>query len=370
MDRREFIGLSIGATAATALGGCIPPQHTGRKKSILVLGGTNFVGPAIVEHAVNRGHDVTLFNRGVTRPYLFPDVEKLRGNREVSGGDLTALAGRRQWDAVIDVWPEESALVSQTVDLLAERTDYYYFCSSISVYTDFSRAGLTEDSPMHEDDPGWYGGEKTAAERLIEARFADRYGVSRCHAILGPRDNGTAFHYWLRRLALQDEVLAPGTGDDPVQYTDVRDVAHWIIDCIESQRTGPYNLCGPSRPLTFREFLEGSRNAISSNARLVWADADFLRKEQRVRSFSDMPLWAPLDEDSGFYQIDGTRAVNNGATFRSLNDTARDSWNWFQSYFFKDATFPINGSGLSRERESEVLAAWHTAMQLQSAVSP
>lgn len=359
MNRRTFVGLSVAASAGTLLSGCLSTPTTASRKKLLILGGTNFVGPALVERAIERGHEVTLFNRGITRPHLFPSVEKLRGNRQLEGGDLTALEGQRRWDAVIDVWPEHSGLVQKTADLLADRTEYYFFCSSIAVYTDFSSPNISETASTHVDAPGWYGGEKAVAEQLIEARFPDRFGISRCHAILGPRDNGVAFHYWLRRLAQHDEVLAPGSGEDPVQYVDVRDVAAWIIDCVEQKRAGVHNICGPPEPLTFRAFLEGSGAAIGSGARLEWVDPDFLRDEQGVRSFTDLPLWAPLDEDAGFYQINGSKATASGATYRPLADTARDAWHWYQSYFFKDTTFPVSGLGLSREREEEVLTAWH-----------
>ncbi len=359
IDRRTFLKLPPAAVATALAYACgVPRSSTGSGKKILVLGGTNFLGPAIVERALVRGHEVTLFNRGITRPWLFPAIEKLRGERLPEGGDLGALEGTRRWDAVIDVWPEHSSLVTQTADLLVERTDFYFFCSSIAVYTDFSRPGIDEAAPTHVDDPGWYGGEKAVAEAHVAARFADRFGVSRCHAILGPRDNGVSFHYWLRRLALQDEVLAPGSGEDPVQYTDVRDVAAWIVDCVERHRVGTYNICGPDDPMTFSEFLEGARTAIGSRARLVWVDADFLRRDQGAHSFSDLPLWAPLDEDEGFYQINGKRAIAAGAAYRPLAETARDAWRWYQSHFFKDTTFPLGGQGLAREREAAIIEAW------------
>lgn len=358
MHRRTFLQISAASTAGTLLTGFESNPPSASPLRILILGGTNFLGPAIVERAIERSHEVTLFNRGITRPHLFPTIEKLRGNRRLDGGDLTALEGGRRWDAVIDVWPEQSGLVQQTVDLLSERTDYYFFCSSIGVYTDFSRPNIAETADTYVDEPGWYGGEKAIAETLVESRFQNRFGSSRCHAILGPRDYGASFHYWLQRLAHHDEILAPGTGDDPVQYVDVRDVATWVIDCVEQKRIGPHNICGPPEPMPFRAFLEGSRAGIESGARLVWVDPDFLRQEQSVQSFSDLPLWAPLDEDAGFYQVNGSKAVNAGAIFRPLTETARDAWHWYQSYFFKDTTFPVGGLGLSREREREVLTAW------------
>ncbi len=357
MDRRRFLALTLAGSAALGAG-CVPappkPSRAAPKK-ILVLGGTNFVGPAVVERAMAQGHEVTLFNRGITRPDLFPQVEKLRGTRAEHGGDLRALEGRRRWDAVIDVWPAQSALTGQTAQLLADRAQYCFFVSSVAVYRDFSRAGLHEESPVHENDPGWYGGEKVLAEKAVARIFPGASGVCRCHAILGPRDSGHSYHYWLRRLSAETRVLAPGSGADPVQYADVRDVARWVIDCVETRRDGTYNLVGPRPAFLFREFLEGTRDAIGSRASLTWIDADLLRDEHGVSSFSDMPLWAPLDEDPGFYQVDGSRALAAGAQYRPLAETARDSARWFESHFFRDITFPVGGLGLSRDRELEIL---------------
>lgn len=359
MNRRSFLGAALSAGAAATLPGC---RSTGarapRPRQILVLGGTNFVGPALVERALERGHEVTLFNRGRTRPELFPGCEKLRGDREPATEDLGALEGTRRWDAVVDVWPQRSALVESTARLLAGRADYAFFVSSIAVYADFSRPGITEDAPVHEDDPGWYGGEKVLAERALEASFPGRCGVARCHAILGPRDDGTAYHYWLRRLAEHGEVLAPGSGLDPVQLVDVRDVARWIVDCVERGRPGVHNLCGPAEGISFRSFLETSGRAIGSRARLVWVDADVLRGEYGIQSFSDMPLWAPLDEDEGFQQISGARALAAGLRLRPLAHTARDAWAWWSSAAFAGTTFPLGGSGIPRGRELEILRAW------------
>lgn len=360
MKRRTFLQLSLATSAATVLPSTLlPPQKTITPKKILILGGTNFLGPALVEQALGHNHEVTLFNRGITRPHLFPTLEKLRGSRHIESSDLASLEGNRRWDAVIDVWPEHSALVQQTTNLLADRADYYFFVSSIAVYRNFSQPNITETAAVHENDLGWYGGEKVRAEQILASTFSGRSGVARCHAILGPRDNGTAYHYWLRRLAHADQVLAPGSGNDPVQYTDVRDVAAWVLDSVEQERPGTYNLCGPSETLTYRAFLEGSRQAIGSTAELVWVDPDFLRQTHGVQSFTNMPLWAPLDEDEGFYQISSAKAIAAGTTFRPLAETARDTWQWYQSYFFKDTTFPLGGMGLSAERERTILEAWH-----------
>jgi 2'-hydroxyisoflavone reductase len=354
LDRRAFLRLAGASALAAPLAGCSLTGEATRPQRLLVLGGTNFVGPAVVERALQRGHEVTLFNRGLTRPDLFPQLEALRGERAVGGGDLSALAGTRRWDAVIDVWPEQSALVDATARMLSDRVDYAFFVSSIAVYTDFSRPGLSEASAVHRDDPGWYGGEKVLAEQALARAFPGRAGVARCHAILGPRDDGTAYPYWLRRLARPQPVIAPGAGDDPVQFVDVRDVARWIVDCVEHRRDGVHNLTGPAEPHSFRTFLEGTRDALARGAELVWMDADWLRG-QGVRSFEDMPLWAPLDEDAGFQQIRSDKALAAGLQLRALSETARDGWRWLESPAFDGLA---TGQGLPREREAELLAAW------------
>lgn len=359
MLRRDFLAL----LGAAPLGVHVPaPVASGRPvraQRILVLGGTNFVGPAVVDAALARGHEVTLFNRGVTRPHLFPALEKLRGLRRAGGSDLSALGGSRRWDAVVDVWPEHRALVRETVDLLRNRTDRYAYVSSIAAFSDFGSPGLDENGPVRSGPAGSYGAEKAAAEQVVRTAFAGRHLVARCHAIVGPYDPGVAYHYWLRKLATREEVLCPGTGDDPVQTIDVRDLAAWIIGSIEAGRSGTYNLTGPWPPRTMRDLLTATARGIGSSARLTWVDADVLRHAHGVASFSDMPLWAPLDEDAGFYQIDGRAALAAGADYRDPAVTAADSWRWFRSHFFKDVTFPLQGAGISDEREDEILRAWH-----------
>lgn len=166
--------------------------------------------------------------------------------------------------------------------------------------------------------------------------------------------------YWLRRMATRDEVLCPGTGLDPVQTLDVRDLAHWALDSVETARSGTFNLTGPWPPRTMREMLAATATGVRSAAQLTWVDVDFLRRDHHVRSFSDVPLWAPLDEDEGFYQINGQAAIRAGASYRDVTESARDAWVWFQSYFFKDRHFPYQGKGMSPQREGEILDAWRS----------
>ncbi len=359
MRRRDFLG-ALGAAALLPHPGDAdsPPRAP---KRLLVLGGTNFVGPAVVSEAMARGHEVTLFNRGITRPHLFPELEKLRGTRSATGGGLGALEGARRWDAVIDVWPEQRGLVEETAALLRDRTDYYAYVSSIAVYSDFSGPGMDETARVRAGPPGEYGVEKAAAEAAVRAAYPGRHAIVRCPAIVGPYDPGSSYHFWLRRLANRDEVLCPGSGLDPVQIVDVRDVARWTLDSVDASRPGTFNLTGPWPPRTMRDFLTETADAVGAAARLTWVDADFLRRDQGVYSFSDMPLWAPLDEDEGFFQISGEAALEAGASYRPVADTARASWAWFRSHFFKDVVFPLHGSGIAAEREDAILAAWREA---------
>lgn len=364
MRRRQlFEAAALAAGALVYPRGTLGQSAAGSRRSattqrILVLGGTNFVGPAIVAEAIERGHEVTLFNRGITRPYLFPELEALRGVRDPGGGDLTALMGRRRWDAIVDVWAQEATLVEQTATLLRDRADHYVYVSSIAAYQDYSRPGLTEDDPVRVPGAGDYGARKVAGERVAALAFPGRTCVARCPAITGPFDPSPTYHFWLRRLAEREQVLAPGNGNDPVQLLDARDLATWVLDSVEDRRDGVFNLTGTWPPPSFRELLTATRTGIGSDAELVWMDADFVRRDLGLRSFVDLPFWAPLDEDEGFYQIDGSRALAAGARYRPLEDTARDTWRWFRSHFFHDMRFPVQGRGISAQREDEAVGAW------------
>jgi NAD dependent epimerase/dehydratase family len=183
-------------------------------QKILILGGTGLLGPPTVQRALERGHIVTLFNRGKTGPDLFPTVENIRGDRQPGDkGDLSGLAGDRKWDAVIDVWPSDPAIVTPVAKLLANRTHYYFFVSTISVYADYSKIGIDETAPTRLERSG-YGGDKARSEKALQDMFSDRVGIVRPSAIMGPRDDSLSYHFWLSRLAKDEEIVAPGTGND------------------------------------------------------------------------------------------------------------------------------------------------------------
>lgn len=328
--------------------------------TLLILGGTGFLGPHVVESARARNIRVTLFNRGKTNPHLFPDLEKLRGDRN---GDLSALQGR-SWDAVLDTSGYVPRTVRASASLLAPAVAHYVFISSISVYPDFPFKGITEDYKLatledeaNEDVGANYGALKALCERSAEDSMPGRVTSIRPGLIVGPGDPTDRFTYWPVRLARGGEVAAPGSGEDPVQHIDVRDLAAWIIHMIAERITGVYNATGPARPMTARSMLERCKTAVGSAAALTWVDAKFL-EQHNVTPWMDMPAWVPADGDSlGFGSIDCSKAISRGLQFRELEDTARDTLAWFD-------TLPTERrakmrAGLTAERETALLAAWH-----------
>ncbi len=237
---------------------------------ILILGGTLFAGRHLVEIALRRGIEVTIFHRGQTNPQLFPTVERLYGDRD---GGLTALEGRR-WDAVIDTSGYLPRVVRASADLLSEAVDHYTFISTISVYADTSQQGITETAPVGVlEDPTTeertgetYGPLKALCEQEAEAALPGRVLTVRPGLIVGPYDPSDRFTYWPYRVAQGGEVLAPESPALPVQIIDVRDLAAWILDMVSAGRTGVYNATGAAGSLTLGAVLETSQEVSGSDS--------------------------------------------------------------------------------------------------------
>lgn len=322
--------------------------------TFLILGGTKFLGRHLVHVALDQGHRVTLFNRGQTSSELFPELEKLRGNRD---GDLRALEGRK-WDAVIDTCGFVSAQVRATAKLLADSITHYTFISSISVYRDFAKPRLDESAPVEQLPPGaieddkngdTYGARKALCEQAAEEAMPGRVLSVRAGLIVGPYDGSGRFLYWTRRAALDGEMLAPGDLDAPVQLIDARDLARWIISMAEAGNVGVYNVTGPG--LTFQQMLEHCNSASGGYARPTWMADEFLL-ENGVAPFSDLPFWLPAKTHKGFFTIDCKRAVARGLICRPLRETAQDTLAWDRASADQDQI------GLKREREQELLRIW------------
>lgn len=323
---------------------------------LLILGGTVFLGRHLVEAAQQRDHEVTLFHRGQHGADLFPQVEKLRGDRD---GQLDALRGRR-WDAVVDTSGYVPRIVRQSAELLADQVEHYTFVSSLSVYADFSQPGIDEgaavgtlaDPTVEEITGESYGPLKALCEEAAEAAMPGRVFNVRPGLIVGPYDPTDRFTYWPVRVAAGGDVLAPTRPDYPVEIIDVRDLAEWIVQMAEARKTGVYNATGPSMPLG--AVLETSRQVSGSDARFHWLDERFLL-DQGVQPWQELPLWVTDDPDmAGFAHFNLDRAIGDGLVFRPLDVTVQDTLAWAQS---RPADYQWR-AGLSREREAELLALW------------
>lgn len=333
---------------------------------ILVLGGTLFLGRHIVQAALDRRHDVTLFNRGHTCPELFPEAEKLRGDR---GGDLRALRGRT-WDAVIDTCGYVPRLVHAAATVLKDVVAHYTFISSISVYADRHQLGLTEAAPVQtladptteEVGPQTYGALKALCEQTVDALMPGRTCIVRPGLLVGPHDPTGRFTYWVQRVAAGGEVMAPGAPERQVQYIDARDAATWIVQMTETRATGVFHVAGPDARLSMGEFLEACRQTLKREARFTWLSEAFLL-EHHVRPWTELPLWA-TPQASGLLAIDISKAQRAGLVFRPLADTIRETLQWAaQQKSATTATRLASGestqAGLSPGRETALLQHWH-----------
>lgn len=366
MDRRRFLSASAAAMGALHLGalaGCAAEgEANGVDRApaplrILILGGTGFIGPHQVRAVRERGHSLTLFNRGQSNPGLFPDVETLRGDRN---GDLESLEGR-EWDAVIDNSGFEPAQVRLSAGVLRDSVKQYVFVSTQSVYSDRSIIGQDETGPVGqpgipEQEWSGYGPLKALCERELYQAMPERATVVRPAVIVGPGDPSDRFTYWIHRVDLGGEILAPGLPGDPTQFIDVRDLSEWIVRLVENGTTGTFNGTGPREPLTVGRMLETIHSQTSTPAEFVWTSYDFLA-EQGVRPFSDLPMWmVPQGPTAGFMRMSASRAWAAGLTYRPLATTVRDTLEWWRSR--PEAERASLGAGLAPEREAELLRAW------------
>ncbi len=319
---------------------------------LLVLGGTKFLGRAAVEAALARGHEVTLFNRGETNPELFPEAEKVRGDRE---HDLAALAGRT-WDAVIDPSGYVPHIVRASADALADSVDHYLFISSVSVYADFSKP-CDEGSPLEElsddkpddrllEDFSNYGALKVLCERAVAEAMPERHALVRPGLIVGPHDPTGRFTYWPHRIARGGECLVPGPPDQTVQFIDVRDVGEWAIDLSERKVAGTFNAINEG--VSWQVLASTCREVAGSDASFTYVDGDYLL-EQGVGEWMELPLWIQDPEAIGMHRTDVSRALEAGLMFRPLDDTVRGTL---------DEAETTDGAGMAPEREAELLAAW------------
>jgi 2'-hydroxyisoflavone reductase len=389
-SRRDFLQLAAAATGAAAVSGLVPQSLSAALSSgppagraprvlrILILGGTGFTGPHQIRYAVERGHHITVFNRGRSEADLPASVVHLEGDRNEPDGLAalrSAVANGERWDVVIDNPTTLPHWVRDAGEVLSDATQHYIFISTISVYGDTSRPGMDETTvvaqyegadPMAEtmqtyqaSRGGLYGPLKAISEREAERQFPGRATIIRPGLIVGPRDMSGRFTYWPVRIARGGEIMAPGTGHDSVQIIDARDLAEWTIRVAENRVIGMFNATGPAGHLTMAEMLGGVRGAFDGNTKLslTWIPAEFLA-EHNIRGWSHMPVWmAPRPDNAGLLSVSIQRALDAGLTYRPLATTARDTLEWYRS-LPADVQARVGGP-LTAEREAEVLRAWH-----------
>lgn len=323
--------------------------------NILIIGGTRFLGRHLVDAALARGYNVTLFNRGKSNPGLFPELDTILGDRE---HDLAKL-GNRTWDAVIDTCGYVPRVVRLSAASLAGSVGRYVFISSLSVYSDLKKIGIDESDPVGklEDESveeitgETYGPLKALCEKTVQEIYGDRALIIRPGLIVGPNDPTDRFTYWPVRVARGGEVLAPEKPEVPVQIIDVRDLSELTIHLIEENASGVYNATGPDYELTMGALLETCKKVSGSDANIHWASVEFLN-QNNVAPWSDMPVWIPdTTEDAGFSRFDISKAIRIGLKFRPLQVTVRDTIEWANT---RPAEYEWR-AGLKPEREQELL---------------
>jgi 2'-hydroxyisoflavone reductase len=368
LSRRSFLA----STSAAAAGvGWLPRLHAAKKK-ILVLGGTRFLGPAIVHAGLARGHEFTLFNRGKSDPQLFATtagVEQITGQRrrpaadrpDAPAQDLKALAGRR-WDAVVDTSAYFTGEVEDVCKVLAGNVGQYVFVSSISAYktAETSNVPLDEKSPLCECDDKYrqdlgkefefYGALKRYCEDAATAAFPGKTTLVRPGYIVGPGDTSDRFTYWPARFLRGGECLAPGAQDNDLQFIDVRDLGEWIVTAIENGAVGPFNAVGFDGSITTAEFLHTGKGTLNHSCSFTWVDDAFL-EANKVTSWGEMGCWTPTAKN-GHTINTAIRAA--GARFRPIADTIRDTAAWVKEGR-GDRKW---AAGMTAAREAELLAKW------------
>ncbi|MGE0554706.1 MAG: NAD-dependent epimerase/dehydratase family protein [Gemmatimonadales bacterium] len=373
-SRRTFVKIGAATAAGLALApwGCAPAAESGPKPlRILVLGGTGFIGPHMVRRARERGHTLTLFNRGRSNSDLFPDIETLIGDRD---GQLDALKGH-EWDAVIDNSGYVPRHVRDSAQLLAGSARQYLFISSVSAYASLANPGITEESPLgtmpdptvEEVTGETYGPMKVLAEQEVQKAFPNGTTIVRPGYIVGPGDSTDRWTYWPVRVAAGGEVLAPGDPAAPIQVIDARDLAAFAVHLLEQGTTGAFNAVGPAAPLPMSQMLDTLKSVSGSDASFTWVDQDFL-----VERGAQFPIWSPTTGAyGGVHTVKTDHSIAAGLTHRPLAETTADTLAWWNGLDAERRAAMRSGLRLppelgpqpasleaQREVEKKLLEAW------------
>lgn len=298
---------------------------------LLMLGGTEFVGRAITEEAVDLGWDVTVFHRGHHPPP--PGASALHGDRTAPDG-LAALA-EGEWDLVVDTWGGAPTAVRDSARLLADRAGRYAYVSSRSVYAYPGPVGLGEDAPLVAGSPDAqataYAEDKRGGELAAVDAFGERSLLVRAGLILGPYENVGRLPYWLNRAARGGPMVAPGPRDLPIQYIDVRDLARWTLTAARAGLGGAFDLVSPSGHATTARLLDACTAVTGGGAELRWIDPAAI-EAAGVRPWTELPVWLPPGElHDHLFKADVTKALAAGLECRPVEETVADTWAWLRA---------------------------------------
>ena len=357
MTRRSILKAGAGTALAIAAGRLAAGEQ--KQKTLLILGGTGFIGPHLTEQALARGWKVTHFNRGKHDAEV-KNVETLLGDRK---GQLDSLKGR-SWDAVVDNTAYIPKFVKMSSDLLAPNTGYCLCISSISAYASFvkpndesSPRGVLANIDEEQVSNDSYGPMKALCEDYVRQAYGARSSIVRPGYIVGPLDPTDRFTYWPVRVARGGDMAVPGTPADPIQIIDVRDLAHFMLDLVERRVDGFFNAVTPPGSITMGGLIDSSKRISGANTRATWIDEDFIASVLKPEEMNFAP-WGPMrGEEAGASLTGITRSVAEGLTSRPLDETVRDTLAWH-------ATRPPERqvalrSGLSAEQETKLLTAWN-----------
>lgn len=292
---------------------------------VLIIGGTQFLGRHFVECGQKLGHELTLFNRGVTGPDLYPEPEHLKGDRD---SELDLFRGRT-WDAVIDTCGYLPRVVRKSAERLRDSVDTYVFISSLSVYQDHTphsdeSAPVLKLEDLHSEDvPMHYGALKASCEVVVEECFPSRALHVRAGMIIGPYDKMDRMNYWLTRMQSGGEVIVP-EAHSPLQWVDARDIADWVYHCLTNGTGGTFNVTGPEAPLDLNRVLHQMNNVLGNPATLIEASDEFLIAKD-IKPIDGLPYWIPPDL-YGFFHRDVRKAIDSGLKFRPLRLTIHETW--------------------------------------------